>query len=84
MKSRSNYYNRQLKTPFQFLEPNINLSSYLPHTWATTARNKILPLSIISAGMGHSSERTTLIYLTKIENSVKDEVNKTIIDSIKQ
>ena len=80
-----NYYNRQLKRLSNFLEPNINLSSYTPrHTWATPARNKNVPLSIISAGMGHSSERTTLIYLTKIENSVIDEVNKTIIDSIKQ
>lgn len=80
-----NYYNRQLKRLSNFLEPNINLSSYTPrHTWATTARNKNVPLSIISAGMGHSSERTTLIYLTKIEYSVIDEVNKTIIDSIKQ
>ena len=80
-----NYYNRQLKRLSNFLKPNINLSSYTPlHTWATTARNKNVPLSIISAGMGHSSERTTLIYLTKIENSVIDEVNKTIIDSIKQ
>lgn len=80
-----NYYNRQLKRLSNFLEPNINLSSYTPrHTWATTARNKNVPLSIISAGMGHSSERTTLIYLTKIENSVIDKVNKTIIDSIKQ
>ncbi|WP_317222137.1 site-specific integrase [Phocaeicola vulgatus] len=62
----------------------LNITYVARHTWATTARNKNVPLSIISAGMGHSSERTTLIYLTKIENSVIDEVNKTIIDSIKQ
>lgn len=63
-----NYYNRQLKRLSKLLEPNINLSSYTPrHTWATTARNKNVPLSIISAGMGHSSEKTTLIYLTKID-----------------
>lgn len=67
-----NYYNRQLKRLSKLLEPNINLSSYTPrHTWATTARNKNVPLSIISAGMGHSSEKTTLIYLTKIDNSIK-------------
>ena len=79
-----NYYNRQLKRLSKLLEPNINLSSYTPrHTWATTARNKNVPLSIISAGMGHSSEKTTLIYLTKIDNSIIDEVNKAI-DSIKQ
>ena len=80
-----NYYNRQLKRLSKLLEPNINLSSYTPrHTWATTARNKNVPLSIISAGMGPSSEKTTLIYLTKIDNSIIDEVNKAIIDSIKQ
>lgn len=80
-----NYYNRQLKRLSKLLEPNINLSSYTPrHTWATTARNKNVPLSIISAGMGHSSEKTTLIYLTMIDNSIIDEVNKAIIDSIKQ
>ena len=80
-----NYYNRQLKRLSKLLEPNINLSSYTPRqTWATTARNKNVPLSIISAGMGHSSEKTTLIYLTKIDNSIIDEVNKAIIDSIKQ
>ena len=80
-----NYYNRQLKRLSKLLEPNINLSSYTPrHTWATTARNKNVPFSIISAGMGHSSEKTTLIYLTKIDNSIIDEVNKAIIDSIKQ
>ena len=80
-----NYYNRQLKRLSKLLEPNINLSSYTPrHTWATTARNKNVPLSIISAGMGHSSEKTTLIYLTKIDNSIIADVNKAIIDSIKQ
>lgn len=74
-----NYYNRQLKRLSKLLEPNINLSSYTPrHTWATTARNKNVPLSIISAGMGHSSEKTTLIYLTKIDNSIIDEVNKAL------
>ena len=62
----------------------LNITYTARHTWATTARNKNVPLSIISAGMGHSSEKTTLIYLTKIDNSIIDEVNKAIIDSIKQ
>ena len=65
-----NYYNRQLKRLSKLLEPNINLSSYTPrHTWATTARNKNVPLSIISAGMGHSSEKTTLIYFCLLYTS---------------
>ena len=80
-----NYYNRQLKRLSKLLGADINLSSYTPrHTWATTARNRNVPLSVISAGMGHSSERTTLIYLTKLENSVIDDVNKAIIESVKR
>ncbi len=46
MKSRSNYYG-QLKRLSNFLE----ILTYPPF-WATTARNKNVPLSIISAGMG--------------------------------
>lgn len=67
-----------------FFTAFLNITYTARHTWATTARNKNVPLSIISAGMGHSSEKTTLIYLTKIDNSIIDEVNKAIIDSIKQ
>ncbi|GKI22800.1 hypothetical protein CE91St19_22020 [Odoribacter laneus] len=56
------------------------LSSYTArHTWATTARNHNVPISVISEGMGHTSERTTQIYLASLENSVIDEANKGIL-----
>ena len=42
------------------------------HSWATAARRHNVPLSIISAGLGHSSERTTLIYLDSVENVALD------------
>lgn len=74
------YYNRQLKKLAELAGINIPLSSYVArHSWATTARNRNIPLSVISAGMGHTSERTTEIYLASLENSVIDEANQTIL-----
>ena len=59
-----------------------HLSSYTArHSWATMARNRNVPISVISAGMGHSSERTTQIYLTSLENTLIDEANRDILES---
>lgn len=78
-----NYYNRRLKRLSELLGLETPLSSYTSrHTWATTARNHNIPLSIISAGMGHASEKTTQIYLASLENSVIDQANRSIIASL--
>lgn len=72
-----NYYNRQLKVLSGLLELEYGLSSYTArHSWATAARNHNIPISVISAGMGHTSERTTQIYLSLLENSVIDTANR--------
>ena len=72
------YHNRKLKRLGK--EIGEHLSSYTArHTWATTARNHNVPISVISEGMGHTSERTTQIYLASLENSVIDEANKGIL-----
>jgi len=56
------------------------LSTYTArHSWATAARRHNVPLSIISAGLGHSSERTTLIYLDSVENVALDNANHEIL-----
>ncbi|MDO5420593.1 MAG: tyrosine-type recombinase/integrase [Bacteroides sp.] len=58
----------------------VPLTSYTPrHTWATTARNHNIPISVISAGMGHTSEKTTQIYLASLENSIVDQANHKIL-----
>lgn len=78
--SALSYYNKQLKRISDLLELTIPLSSYISrHTWATTARNRNIPLSVISAGMGHISEATTKIYLASLEASVVDEANHLVI-----
>ena len=61
-----------------------NISFYTArHSWATMARNHDVPLPVISAGMGHRSERTTQIYLALLENSVIDNANKRLLKALK-
>lgn len=74
-----NYYNRQLKILSAMLHLDSSLTSYTArHSWATAARNHNIPISVISAGMGHASEQTTRIYLAMLENSVIDRANRRI------
>lgn len=74
------YHNRKLKQLGRLVGEDLPLSSYTArHSWATVARNHQVPLSIISAGMGHTSEKTTLIYLDSVENSLIDNANGDIL-----
>ena len=78
-----NSYNYQLGKLSALLNSNCKLTSYTArHSWATAARKHNVPLSVISAGMGHTSEQTTRIYLAALDNSVIDEANKGIIESL--
>ena len=79
------YYNRQLKRLSALLKLNVELSSYTArHSWATAARNHQVPISVISAGMGHTSEKTTRIYLASLENAVIDEANRKIVKELER
>lgn len=70
------YHNRKLKQLAEIAGISEKLSTYTArHSWATAARRHNVPLSIISAGLGHSSERTTLIYLDSVENVALDNAN---------
>ncbi len=77
------YHNRKLKDLGRMLGLPLPLSSYIArHTWATTARNHNVPISVISAGMGHASEGVTQVYLAAVENSVIDRVNKGMLSAL--
>ena len=52
------------------------------HSWASIAKSKNIPLSVISEGMGHDSEETTRIYLASLDTSVIDEANSLILMSL--
>jgi site-specific recombinase XerD len=81
--NKLSYYNKLLKQIADMLNLNTQLTSYVArHTWATVARNRNIPISVISAGMGHSSESITKIYLASLEASVIDDANKMIINAI--
>ena len=49
------------------------------HSWATTARDKNIPISVISEALGHHSETTTQIYLNSIKSSAVDDANAKIL-----
>jgi len=49
------------------------------HSWASIARSKGLPVSVISEGLGHDNEKTTEIYLASLETSVVDKANSFVM-----
>ena len=76
--------NHSLKTIAQKVRVNIPLTLYVArHSWASAARAKGVPLSVISEGMGHDSESTTQIYLASLENSTIDKANNLILKALR-
>lgn len=60
-----------------------NLTMYVArHSWANAAKVLDHPLELISYGMGHTSIKTTKIYLHSIEMSKVDQVNTAILREI--
>ena len=83
--SKLRLINNNLKKISKMLSLTSPITMYVArHSWATIAKNKSIPLSIISQGMGHDSETTTKIYLTSLDSSVIDDANSIIINSIKE
>ena len=52
------------------------------HSWASIAHSMNIPLNIISEGMGHTSERTTQIYLKSLDHNRIDSLNASIIRAV--
>ena len=48
------------------------------HTWATIGKHENVPLRVLSECLGHTSEKTTLIYMGLLDNSILDEANDLI------
>lgn len=81
-KSALRTYNARLSELSRLLGLPQRLSSYTSrHSWATMARNHHVPLSVISAGMGHASEKTTQIYFASLDNSLIDNANKELLET---
>ena len=75
--------NDKLKTIAGLVGLHTNLTIYTSrHSWASIARNQDVPLAVISEGMGHDSEHTTLIYLASLDNSKVDKANELILEKL--
>lgn len=76
--------NQNLKRVAEMVGVTIPLTLYVArHSWASAAKAKGIPLSVISEGMGHNSEVTTQIYLASLDASVVDHANSLILKSLK-
>ena len=71
--------NRYLKKIAVMIDIAVPLTTYTArHTWATLARDYGAPVSVISAGLGHTSEEMTRIYLKEFDVSQLDKVNSLV------
>lgn len=75
--------NRRLKIIGREIGLSLPLTMYTSrHSWASIAKSKNIPLSVISEGMGHDSETTTRIYLASLDNMAIDKANSIILKSL--
>ena len=73
--------NRHLKDIGKGLGLHQPLTMYCArHSWASIARDEGIPLSVISEGMRHDSEKTTQIYLASLKTEVIDKANRKILE----
>ncbi len=77
------YVNRKLKQIAQLVKISTPLTMYVSrHSWASIAKSKNVPLSVIREGMGHDNEETTRIYLASIQTNQIDEANSRILKEL--
>lgn len=82
-KSAAHRVNRLLKKLGMRLGLAIPPTMYVArHGWASIAKSRNIPVSIISEAMGHDSEKTTLIYLASLDTSAIDKANSLILKAL--
>ena len=75
--------NKSLKEIAKMVGLSIPITLYVArHSWASIAKSKNIPISVISEGMGHDSEMTTQIYLASLDNAVVDRANAQILKDL--
>ena len=75
--------NKSLKKVALLAKLPIPLTMYVArHSWASAAKSKNIPISVISEGMGHDSETTTQIYLASLDTAVVDRANRIILKDL--
>jgi integrase len=75
--------NKNLKSLSKMMGLSTVLTTYVArHSWASIAKSKNIPLSVISEGMGHDSEMTTQIYLASLDTAIVDRANSLILKGL--
>ena len=78
-------YNAHLKAIGQRIGLASPLTSYvIRHSWASEALRRHVPLSLISQALGHTSEKTTRIYLMDLDVSELGKANRKVTGRIDQ
>jgi len=73
------FMNKKLKNISTLLKLDVSLTSYVTrHSWATIAKKSGISTSVISEGLGHTTEEITQVYLDSFENNVLDDANDLI------
>lgn len=82
-KKLSKRINRHLRKVGEMAQLPIPLTMYVArHSWASIAKQKQIPISVISDALGHDSEKTTLIYLSALDTSAVDNANSEILAAL--
>ena len=72
--------NKRIRKIGELLGFNFPLTFYVArHSWATLAQDEGIPMAVISAGMGHTNESTTHIYLAQIDSRKVDKANRKVL-----
>ncbi|MEG2099684.1 MAG: site-specific integrase [Mucinivorans sp.] len=72
--------NTRLKKVAKLAEITTTLTTYVArHSWASIAKEDGVPAAAISEGLGHDSERTTLIYLSNFDRKKIDTINQKMV-----
>ena len=78
-------HNRHLKRISSMAGLSTKLTSYVArHSWASIASAEGIPISIISRGMGHESEKTTRIYVARLNPAEVNKANRKILSFIEK
>jgi len=73
-------YNRKLKLLAELCGIEENLTGYVSrHSFATQAMFQEVPLNAISSMLGHSSLKTTEVYLKSLPTNILDDYNERIL-----
>lgn len=83
-RNRSGWIRLKLRTIGEMVRLDVPLTMYVArHSWASIARVSNVPVSVISEGMGHDSERTTQIYLSSLDYIAVDKANRRLIQLLR-